>query len=126
MNKIALVVDDEESARDVVTLLFKSMGFDVKTAQEGKEALEILRKNTVAIIFLDLAMPVMTGEELMRAMAQDEKLRTIPIVIDTAQGRGTGRLEKVQEEFSDKLSFKCFTRPGSIAVLKTTVEELLK
>jgi len=68
---VVLVVDDEESVRDVGKFMLETAGFDVITAQNGYEALEIYRKNAdvIVCVLLDLTMPHMDGikvfEQLM-------------------------------------------------------------
>ena len=125
MNKKVLVIDDDESSREVMGLYFTSMGFDVAQAKNGKEAIDLMKKEPFHLLFLDLAMPVMTGEELMIQMAQDPVLQKIPIIIDTAQGAGIGRLAKMEKQFEGKLRYLAFTRPGSVANLEEHVKKLL-
>lgn len=61
-----MVVDDEESIREGSVRILRRMGFDVMKASRGEEALEILKKEKVAVIFLDLKMPGMDGMEVFR------------------------------------------------------------
>ena len=99
------------------------MGFDIEKAANGKIALDILSHQTISIIYLDLAMPEMGGAELMRIMLQDEKLKDIPIVIDTAQGPYT--LPEIAKEFQGKLRYRAFNRPTSVDVIQSAIKELV-
>jgi PAS domain S-box-containing protein len=60
-----LVADDEESVRDVAEQILRTMGFDVLTASDGQEAIDIFSANADAIVcvLLDLTMPRMDGEQ---------------------------------------------------------------
>lgn len=61
-----LVVDDEETIRDLFKHVFESAGFETYTAEGGEEALAILRKVDINVMFLDLNMPGMNGIELCK------------------------------------------------------------
>ena len=76
-----LVVDDEKVVRDGCTRVLTGKGFDVLTAENGRQAMEVLPENDVDIILLDLKMPVMSGEEVLEKVCQDYP--DIPIIIIT-------------------------------------------
>jgi len=121
-----LIVDDDTAARETYKLVFGAKGFEFKEAANGKIALEILKKDSVDIVFLDLAMPVMGGEELMEKMLGDEKLKQIPILVETAQGTpGAGLDRKVQAKFGGKLKFVVFTRPGRLEDIMEAVDKMV-
>lgn len=64
-----LVVDDEPAIRNLERLILKSAGYNVLTASNGAEALEVLERNHPAIVVLDMQMPVMDGRSLFRMLA---------------------------------------------------------
>jgi len=67
MDSIAvLVVDDEESVRTYVAELLESAGYQVRTAESGSQALEMLAGNSFDAVLLDVMMPEMTGLEVLR------------------------------------------------------------
>ena len=62
---LVLIVDDDEATLDITAEVFEILGYDVVTAESGRVALEVLRKNPrVSVLFTDLQMPGMGGEEL--------------------------------------------------------------
>ena len=65
---LVLVVDDEEPVRDIVAKLVKHIGYPVIEAANGKEALDLLRKEQVTILITDIRMPEMDGFELMKTV----------------------------------------------------------
>jgi len=75
-NKI-LVVDDEEAITLLLAQAFSRAGYEVSTAGSGKEALEILKKDKIQVLFLDLNMPEMNGIELCRAIRKDMPIAMI-------------------------------------------------
>lgn len=61
-----LVVDDDEAVRDMLEITFKEAGFSPILAGSAEEAVEILRKENIQILFLDLKLPGISGLELCR------------------------------------------------------------
>jgi len=80
MKKI-LIVEDDSDFQDIFQLYLRGESFQVLTALNGKEALEILGKETPDLIILDLIMPVMDGEEFYVRLRAQEKWRHIPVII---------------------------------------------
>jgi CheY-like chemotaxis protein len=65
-SKKILVVDDEKAILALLKQSFSRDGYEVKTAQSGKEALNILENESIHVMFIDLNMPEMDGIELCR------------------------------------------------------------
>ena len=80
----ALVVEDDEDTRDVLTMLLTVLGFEVREAKNGKEALDTLGKWRPDLIVLDLMMPVMDGWEVAERLHADRELSKIPVVVVSA------------------------------------------
>lgn len=66
MAKKILVVDDEPDIREILREFFQEFGYEVATAGNGDEALEILGRESIPVMFLDLNLPGMNGLELCR------------------------------------------------------------
>lgn len=66
MLKKILVVDDEPDIREILREFFAEYGYEVATAGNGEEALEILGREEIPVMFLDLNLPGMSGLELCR------------------------------------------------------------
>ncbi len=80
-----LVVDDSPSVRRVVSATLKDAGWDVLTARDGIEALEMVAKQTPAAILLDIEMPRMDGYELMAAIRAQPTFRQLPLIVLTSR-----------------------------------------
>jgi CheY-like chemotaxis protein len=79
-----LIVDDEVDVLDVLTdIVGGLLGYDISTAVNGAEALSILRIGKPDVVLLDLALPVMSGHDVLRYIG-DEQLR-IPVIVVAAQ-----------------------------------------
>ena len=86
-----LVVDDEETVRDLMRRFLAREGFDVVTARDGEEGLELARQLHPALITLDVLMPGMDGWSVLQALKADPDLAPIPVVMLTIldeQNRG--------------------------------------
>ncbi len=66
-----LVVDDEENSRVGMSKLLSAEGFDVRSAEDGYEALKYLRKGSFSLIISDLNMPNLNGFDFLRIVRQD-------------------------------------------------------
>lgn len=83
MGATILVVDDEQDVRTYLRTLFTKAGYQVATAADGEEGLEIARQNPPRLIFLDIMMPKRTGIMLYRRIKKDPGLGSVPVVILT-------------------------------------------
>src|SRR5438046_296294 len=85
--KTVLVVEDDPDVQAVIVGALQDAGYRVLAARSGVEALLLVRKEKPDAITLDLLLPVMTGEEVLRRLEQDDQGRTIPIVVVSAYTR---------------------------------------
>lgn len=84
MSSRLLIVDDSPVMRAFVKRIVTISGFPVSEmleAANGAEALEMLSERGVDLVLTDINMPVMDGEELIRRIKADAKLRAIPVVV---------------------------------------------
>jgi CheY-like chemotaxis protein len=81
---LILIVDDEPDIREVIAEMLLLDGYRVRTASNGKLALERARGQRPDLIVLDLMMPVMNGWEFLEAKRADPELAAIPVMIVTA------------------------------------------
>ena len=77
--KRILVVEDVELNRDLIVQLLEDR-YEILTASDGAEGLEMARTTRPHLILMDLALPVMDGWEVARRIKADEALRAIPII----------------------------------------------
>lgn len=115
-----LVVDDEPYNVELMDA-YLSMDYDVLTAYEGKEALEIVRTKEPDLIILDIMMPGMSGYEVCRILKEDPKTQFIPIIIATALSEVEDRVKGKEAGADDFL-----TKPINNLELTTRVKSLLR
>jgi chemosensory pili system protein ChpA (sensor histidine kinase/response regulator) len=80
-----LVVDDSVTVRKVTTRLLERQGYEVRTAKDGVEAMEILQDYKPAVVLLDIEMPRMDGFEVATQMRHSSTLKDIPIIMITSR-----------------------------------------
>src|SRR5262252_9437494 len=76
-----LVVDDNRVNRLLLGRALEQLGHTVTFAENGREALETLRKARVDLVLLDIEMPEMDGYQVLEALGADTQLREIPVVM---------------------------------------------
>lgn len=83
-----LIVDDDPDIRETLRFVLEDAGYAVLLAENGKDALEVLSgaARKPGLILLDLMMPVMSGDEMLRVLRQVHALAEIPVTIVTASG----------------------------------------
>lgn len=113
-----LVIDDEERIRHLVRMYLENEGFVVEEAENGRDALEMFRKGSYALLIVDLMMPEVDGWRVCREVRQGSD---IPIIMLTARG----------EEFDRVLGFELgaddyLVKPFSTKELVARVKALLR
>ncbi len=84
--RILVADDDPVTLRFVVTLLRRE-GFEVLDAEDGQRAIELARTHHPDLVVTDLLMPYRDGYEVMRALREDETLRTTPVIVLSQKDR---------------------------------------
>ncbi len=79
-----LVVDDEDSLRNLLATLLRSRGYVVQEARHGLEALDQIEGDLPDLILLDLAMPKMNGFEVLKVLKKRPETQLIPVIVLTA------------------------------------------
>ena len=80
-----LIVNDDPDLLDATSFVIENEGMAVETARNGEEALALIGTGRrPALVLLDLVMPVMNGWEFLAAVANDPRLKGIPVVVLTA------------------------------------------
>lgn len=117
-----LIVDDIKALRDhYAEVIRRKTGFDVLTASNGREALDLLSNENIDVVVLDLEMPVMSGLEMLEVMAK-EGPKDVPVIVYTARGSFQLCVQAVQlgaYNFFDKNEI---TLDQLIRVIETALE----
>ncbi len=83
----ALVVDDSRTVRTILAKTLKELGFEVREAANGREALEVIEaeKAAVKLILLDWNMPEMNGLDLLKRLRQNPEFSSLVVVMVTTE-----------------------------------------
>lgn len=120
MTKI-LVVDDEEDILDFLSYNLKKEGFDVSTASNGSDALNIAKKNQPDLIILDIMMPELDGIEVCRRLRADPKFHNTIITFLTARDEDITQIKALDVGGDDYI-----TKPIKPQLLISRVKALLR
>ena len=118
-----LIVDDSITVRAMIAKALKLSQLplsEIYQAGNGQEALEALKANWTDLVLTDINMPVMNGLELVRQMAADELLRTVPVVVVSTEG-SQARIDELKSHGIRGYLRKPFTPEA----LKAEVENIL-
>ena len=118
-NKI-LVVDDEPNIVRSLAFVLEKEGYDVSIAEDGEQAMTIIRDSKPNLLFLDVMMPKKNGYDVCREVKSDAELRDIHVTMLTAKDQ-KGALEKGQSWDADEYIAKPFSPMKIVA----RVRELL-
>lgn len=80
-NSVILLVEDDHDIRVAVRQTLEMARYNVLSAPTGADALKILNRHKPDLIILDMVMPVMDGEEFLKAKERDARLADIPVIM---------------------------------------------
>jgi DNA-binding response OmpR family regulator len=115
-----LVVDDEASVVEVVGLYLRKEGFQVRSASNGRQALDSIRDQQPALVILDVMLPEVDGIEIMRRL-RDNRQSDVPVIMLTARGQEIDRIYGLELGADDYV-----TKPFSPAELIARVKAVLR
>ena len=108
--------------RRIVKNILKQLGFaNVEEAENGQEALQKLQADSYGFVVSDWNMPVMTGIDMLRAIRADEKLKTTPVLMVTAEAQQSNLVEAVQAGVSNYI-----VKPFTAEILQEKITKIFK
>lgn len=120
--KTILVVDDEKEIRNLISIYLTNEGFEVLKAENGIEALKILKDKEVQLIILDVMMPKMDGIETCMQIRKDKNM---PIIMLSAKGEDMDKILGLTTGADDYIS-KPFNPLELIARVKSQIRRYTK
>lgn len=118
MNKV-LIVDDEQNIRLVLAAMLKKEGYDVVSATDGREALQVLKAGKIDVVVTDLKMPNLDGMGLLNCIT--EQYPEVPVIIITAHGTVATAVEALKKGALDYI-----TKPFELDDLKNVISKAIK
>jgi two-component system alkaline phosphatase synthesis response regulator PhoP len=102
-----LIAEDEPDIRELIRLALQFNGFEVISASDGAEAVELASNNSFDLIMLDVRMPRLTGYEACRQLREMEATKEIPIIFLSAKGQ-EAEVDEGLEAGADRYILKPF------------------
>ncbi len=121
MAETILAIDDEKMNREFYRGLLKYKGYNVLNAENGQDALEILRNSSVDLVLLDIMMPGISGFDVLKSIRENKKLQSLPVIIITALADKGNRLKGLQMGADDFI-----TKPFDIDELVVKISSQIK
>ena len=113
-----LVADDEEMIREAVASYLESQGYQVFRAENGEEALNILKREPISLVILDLMLPDLPGEEVCVRIRKQSR---VPIIMLTAKNVEYDMIHGLDLGADDYI-----TKPFSLKNLSARVQAVLR
>jgi two-component system cell cycle response regulator len=130
MTARVLVVDDILANVKLLEARLSAEYFEILTAYSGKEALDILARERVDVVLLDVMMPGMDGFEVCRRIKRNPKLSHLPVIMVTALDQPSDKVQGLDAGADDFLTkpvddIALITRVKNLARLKVLADELM-
>jgi two-component system, OmpR family, alkaline phosphatase synthesis response regulator PhoP len=96
MAKKVLIAEDEVSMQLALKRKLEQGGYDVRTASDGSQVLEMIRREVPDLLLLDLIMPKLDGISVLRELKKEESAKAMPVIILTNLSTGDKVAEAMQ------------------------------
>ncbi|MBV7314810.1 chemotaxis response regulator CheY [Shewanella sp. NIFS-20-20] len=121
-NMKILIVDDFSTMRRIIKNLLRDLGFNnTQEADDGSTALPMLQKGDFDFVVTDWNMPGMQGIDLLKAMRADDKLKTIPVLMVTAEAKREQIIAAAQAGVNGYV-----VKPFTAATLKEKLDKIFE
>lgn len=118
-----LMIDDDETARYVVSTYLSQTAWHVQTARDGAEGLEAIARSTPAAVILDLSMPDLDGIQVLERIRADAGTRAVPVLIHTSRLLAPSERERIRELGADTVDKSTASRAALLDWLAASVKE---
>ncbi len=122
-NKKLLLIDDDPNLILLVKDYLEFRGYNVVTAENGREALEVLDQNIPDMIICDVMMPEMDGYSLVKHIRQEPHTNTIPVLFLSAKGQSQDRVKGLNEG-ADVYMVKPFEPEELVAQVESSLNQI--
>jgi CheY-like chemotaxis protein len=121
IKKKILIADDDKDTVKVLKMALEMRQFEIITAFDGAEAVDLAKKESPDIILLDVMMPVYDGFMVNKILKKDVGTKDIPVFVITARSEA----KELFEEKNSRIDAYC-DKPVSIDIIVEKIKELLK
>ncbi len=119
MKKI-LIAEDRASSRELIRTVLEGCGYKVSEASDGRQAVEVAKRDIPDLLILDLQMPALDGLGVLAELRRDERFTSVPIVALTASAMQGDRERALEAGFTEYI-----TKPVNLRFLREEITRLL-
>ncbi|MBI5189353.1 MAG: response regulator [Nitrospirae bacterium] len=116
---LILVVDDEEHAREGLSKILTREGYEVETAANGREAIDLIKRQNFDLVITDMRMPLVDGFEVLREIKKMDD--SVGVIMITAYGEVESYLEAMNLG-----AFEYINKPVRVNELKRVITKVLE
>ncbi len=116
-----LIVEDEKEIREGVSEYLSEVGYNVISAEDGMQAIELFKNSKIDLVILDIMLPKANGFVVLNKIRQESNVPNVPVIMLTAMSDDYTQIMSFDEEADDYI-----TKPFSIIVLHKRIEALLR
>lgn len=124
--KILIIDDDVSAATTLKALLMSQEGYEIDIANDGHRGLEMMIANPVDLLILDVMMPDFSGMDVCKAMAKDDRLKNIPVLLASALPIVSKELAELLNEFKNLNVKGALEKPFVMDDLLATIKKISK
>ena len=120
-NQICLIAEDYSTARRLIKDSLQQMGFSCLEAENGNQALSVIKQTTLDLVIADVNMPEKNGLELLKNIRADDNMKDLPVVLTM--------LEPFEDLISEaeKLGMNDYlVKPFDVFTLSKTLDKVIK
>ena len=121
MGKVILAIDDEEHILELLSYNLESNGFRVLTADSGEDGLELLEREAVDLVLLDIMLPGIDGMEMLKRIRKNPDTTDLPVIMLTAKSEEINKVLGLEVGADDYIS-----KPFGIYELVARVKAVLR
>jgi two-component system cell cycle response regulator DivK len=119
MKKI-LIAEDRPSSRELIRTVLEGCGYGVCEASDGRQAVEVAKRENPDLLIVDLQMPALDGLGVLAELRRDERFAEVPIVALTASAMQGDRERALEAGFTEYI-----TKPVNLRFLREEITRLL-
>lgn len=117
-NKTILICDDDEGILDMLELVLEETGYRIIPVQNSLHIYDEIEKQHPDLILLDLWMPVLSGDQILKNLRQNPETKDLPVIIISASREG--------ERIANDAGASCFlAKPFDLDTLVNRVDEMI-
>ena len=115
-----MIAEDFEENRTALTLILKYAGFDVIEVENGRQAVDAVRREEPDLVLMDVTLPVVDGLQATREIRSEEKFERLPIIILSAHDN-----EEIRRQAAEAGGSEYLSKPFEVAELKKLIDGCL-